>query len=110
MRERYVCGPWRRLEGQAHSKPSMRWYVDISSIASKGPTSRYCVEAEQWQKALQTVRTQRGDDASFGNFSIELLDDGYRAIDPLTRTRYVVQRAPESAPLTTGDAVTLAQE
>ncbi len=82
----------------------MRWYVDISSITSRGPTSRFCVEADQWQKALQTVRTRRGDEGSFGNFSIELLDDGYRAIDPLTRMRYVVSRAPEDAPLTTGDA------
>ena len=65
----------------------MRWYVDISSIGPDKPTHRHCVEAEQWQKALQGVRAQRGDDAPFGNFSIELLDDGYRAIDPLTRMR-----------------------
>ncbi len=78
----------------------MRWYVDISSIGPDKPTHRHCVEAEQWQKALQGVRAQRGDDAPFGNFSIELLDDGYRAIDPLTRMRYVVQRAPDGTPVT----------
>ncbi|NUP09822.1 MAG: hypothetical protein HOW73_27565 [Polyangiaceae bacterium] len=75
----------------------MRWYVDINSIGSSAPTHRYCIDAEQWQKALHSVRASRGDDAPFGNFSIELLDDGYRAIDPITRTRYIVHRAPDDA-------------
>src|SRR5262245_6082822 len=78
----------------------MRWYVDINAIGSQNPTQRHCVDAEQWQKALQSVRARRGDDAPFGNFSIELLDEGYRAIDPMTRTRYVVQRAPDDAEIT----------
>ncbi len=77
----------------------MRWYVDINSIGSSAPTHRFCVDAEGWQKALMSVREKRGDDAPFGNFSIELLDDGYRAIDPSTRTRYVVCRAPDDAEL-----------
>ena len=34
----------------------MRWFVDISLIGSGGKASRFCVEAEQWQRALQTVR------------------------------------------------------
>ncbi len=80
----------------------MRWHVDISSIGSGDQKTRFCVEAEQWQKALQIVRAKRGDDGPFGHFSIELLDDGFRAIDPLTRTRYVVQRAPDDAPLIDG--------
>ncbi|MFO0547405.1 MAG: hypothetical protein U0271_03400 [Polyangiaceae bacterium] len=79
----------------------MRWYVDISSIGAGSPGERHCVEAEQWQKALQAARAKRGDDAPFGNFSIELLDDGYRAIDPVSRVRYVVQRAADDAALTT---------
>jgi hypothetical protein len=83
----------------------MRWHVDISSIGSGDQKTRFCVEAEQWQKALQLVRAKRGDDGPFGHFSIELLDDGFRAIDPLTRTRYVVQRAPDDAPLIDGSAV-----
>ncbi|MBL8607542.1 MAG: GAF domain-containing protein [Myxococcales bacterium] len=33
-------------------------------------------------------------------FSIELLEDGYRAVDPLARLRYVVRRAPDDAVLT----------
>ncbi|MBL8744028.1 MAG: hypothetical protein JNK04_23135, partial [Myxococcales bacterium] len=86
--------------GGRNRRTGMRWYVDISTIGPDKPTHRHCVEAEQWQKALQAVRAQRGDEAPFGNFSIELLDDGYRAIDPATRTRYVVQRAPDDADLT----------
>ncbi len=82
----------------------MRWYVDISSIGQDLPAERHCVEAEQWQKALASVRANRGDDSPFGNFSIELLDDGYRAIDPLSRKRYVVQKAPATADLTAGAA------
>lgn len=79
----------------------MRWFVDISAIGSGGKASRFCVDAEQWQRALQSVRGLRGDTSPFSNFSIELLDDGYRAIDPMTRTRFVVQKAPEGAELTT---------
>lgn len=80
----------------------MRWFVDISAIGSGGgKASRFCVEAEQWQRALQSVRALRGDSSPFANFSIELLEDGYRAIDPATRSRYVVQKAPDDAELTT---------
>ena len=77
----------------------MRWNVDLSSIGSEQPPMRYCVEAEQWQKALQHVRALRGDEGPLGSFSIELLDDGYRAIDPMTRTRFVVTRAADDAAL-----------
>ena len=30
-------------------------------------------------------------------FSIELLEEGYRAVDPLARVRFVVKRAPDDA-------------
>lgn len=33
-------------------------------------------------------------------FSIELLEEGYRAVDPLTRVRFVVKRAPDDMPVT----------
>ena len=79
----------------------MRWYVDLSTIGKESPTQRYCVDADQWQKALQQVRALRGDEGPLGNFSIELLDDGYRAIDPVTRTRFVVSRADDSAVVNT---------
>lgn len=34
-------------------------------------------------------------------FSIELLEEGYRAVDPLARIRFVVKRAPDDAVITT---------
>src|SRR6185312_5383172 len=79
----------------------MRWYVEISALGVKpGTTTTLCVEAPQWQPALQKARALRGDNGALSNFSIELLDDGYRAIDPATRLRYVVRRAPDDAQVT----------
>lgn len=80
----------------------MRWYVEISALGVKpGTTTTLCVEAPQWQPALQKARALRGDEGPLGNFSIELLEDGFRAIDPVSRIRYLVKRAPEDAALTT---------
>lgn len=84
----------------------MRWFVEISSLGQGPQPSRtLCVEAPQWQPALQKARALRGDDGPLSNFSIELLESGYRAIDPTTRLRYVVQRAPDDAVLTDGTAL-----
>jgi len=81
----------------------MRWFVEMSPLGTKsGQETTLCVEAPQWQPALQKARGIRGDTGALGNFSIELLDDGFRAIDPVTRVRYVVKRAPDDAPLTSG--------
>jgi putative methionine-R-sulfoxide reductase with GAF domain len=81
--------------------PHMRWFVEITSF---GPDHAvpvtFCVEAPQWQPALQKTRALQGDDGPLSNFSIELLEDGYRAIDPVSRLRYMIQRAPDDAPLT----------
>lgn len=87
---------------------NMRWFVEISSIGVKpGPTTTLCVEATQWQPALQQARALRGEDGVLSNFSIELLEEGARAIDPSARMRYVVHRAPDDAVLSTeGDAST----
>jgi putative methionine-R-sulfoxide reductase with GAF domain len=63
-----------------------------------------CVEAAQWQPALQKVRALRGEEGPLGHFSIEVLDEGYRAVDPMTRQRYFVRQAPDDAPLTTDAA------
>src|SRR5260370_23485736 len=83
----------------------MRWFVEISPLGQKaGPSTTLCVEAPQWQPALQKARACRGDNGALSNFSIELLDDGYRAIDPMTRLRYIVRRAPDDAPLANGAA------
>ncbi|WP_437756724.1 GAF domain-containing protein [Sorangium sp. So ce1389] len=79
----------------------MRWFVEISSLGQNAPpTRKVCVEAAQWQPALQKARALRGDDGPLNNFSVDLLESGYRAIDPATRVRYVVQRAPDDASLT----------
>lgn len=90
----------------------MRWFVDISALPGQverqGPgglsaaaiePARLCVEANEWQPALRAARALRGDDAPMGGFSIELLDDGYRAVDPAARVRYLIKRAPDNAPL-----------
>jgi GAF domain len=83
----------------------MRWFVEISSLGAKaGPSTTLCVEASQWQPALQKARSLRGDDGPLSNFSIELLEDGFRAIDPMTRMRYLVKRAPDDAAITNGEA------
>jgi putative methionine-R-sulfoxide reductase with GAF domain len=80
----------------------MRWFVEISSIgASSDSPVKLCVEAPQWQPALQKARASRGDEGPLNNFSIEVLDEGYRAVDPATRQRYFVRKAPDDAPLTT---------
>jgi hypothetical protein len=81
----------------------MRWFVEISSLGQSAQPSRtLCVEAPQWQPALQKARALRGDGGPLSNFSIELLESGYRAIDPTARVRYQVQRAPDDAALTDG--------
>ncbi|WP_437590699.1 GAF domain-containing protein [Sorangium sp. So ce1000] len=81
----------------------MRWFVEISSLGQNAPPSRkVCVEAPQWQPALQKARALRGDGGPLNDFSVDLLESGYRAIDPATRVRYVVQRAPDDAALTDG--------
>src|SRR5215471_1586937 len=72
----------------------MRWVVDVSSLGNSEKESLF-VEADSWQKALQGARAQRGESAPMSGFSIELLDDGCRAVDPMSRRRYDVRRAPE---------------
>src|SRR6516162_1520812 len=74
----------------------MRWVVEVSSLGSSEKESLH-VEAESWQKALQAARSQRGESAPMSGFSIELLDDGCRAVDPMSRKRYEVRRAPEDS-------------
>jgi GAF domain-containing protein len=77
----------------------MRWYVEVSRIGEGGEKTRYTIEAKQWQAALQEARKRRGDEGPLSKFSIELSDDGYRAVDPALRVRYVVNKAPADAPL-----------
>ncbi|HEY4105410.1 MAG TPA: hypothetical protein VGM44_16040, partial [Polyangiaceae bacterium] len=78
----------------------MRWFVEVSRVGESGLAEKYCVEAKQWQAALQEARKLRGDSGALSKFSIELLDDGYRAVDPALKLRYLVNKAPGDAPLT----------
>jgi hypothetical protein len=77
----------------------MRWLVEVSSIG-KTDLQKFCVEAESWQRALQAARAQRGEEGPMSGFSIELLEEGYRAVDPVARVRFVVKRAPDDMPIT----------
>ncbi|HMJ13536.1 MAG TPA: hypothetical protein VK524_19085, partial [Polyangiaceae bacterium] len=80
----------------------MRWYIEVSRIGEAASAEQYCVEAKQWQGALQEARRLRGDSGPLSKFSIELLDSGYRAVDPRMNIRYLVHRAPRDAPLSEG--------
>ena len=82
----------------------MRWFVEVSRIGQDASADKICVEANAWQAALQEVRKRKGDSGPLSSFSIELLDDGYRAVDPKAKIRYVVHKAPADAPLTPSDA------
>ena len=77
----------------------MRWFVEISTSGSP-EVQRLVVEATQWQPAISAARALRGEATSLTGFAIEILEDGFRAIDPRTRTRYLVRRAPDDEPLT----------
>ena len=60
----------------------MRWFVEVASSSQKEAPEQWVVEATQWQPALQAARSLRGEAAEMTGFSIELLEDGFRAIDP----------------------------
>jgi GAF domain len=79
----------------------MRWYVDIASSLADAPPERWVVEAGHWQPALEQARRLRGDDANLRGFSVEILDDGCRAVDPATMARYTALPAPPGTPLST---------
>ncbi|HYO92889.1 MAG TPA: hypothetical protein VER33_00180 [Polyangiaceae bacterium] len=80
----------------------MRWFVEVSRVGDPAPVERYCLEAKAWQAALQDARKLRGDTGPLSKFSIELLDQGYRAVDPIQKIRYLVNQAPADAPLLGG--------
>jgi hypothetical protein len=80
----------------------MRWIVDVSSIDGSKPAQNYCVEAESWQGALQAARRLRGDESRMAGFSIDITNDGCRAVDPSKKLRYEVKRTADGTPLTPG--------
>jgi hypothetical protein len=67
----------------------MRWLVEVTSLGRAEKDSLY-VDADSWQKALQAARIQRGEDGALTGFSIELLEEGCRAVDPSSRANYLV--------------------
>jgi hypothetical protein len=72
----------------------MRWVVEVTALG-KGDKETLSLESDSWQKALQGARAQRGDTAPMSGFSIELLDDGCRAVDPVSKVRYEVRKATD---------------
>ncbi len=72
----------------------MRWLVEVTSLGKTERDSLY-VDADSWQKALTVARTLRVENEPMSGFSIELLDEGCRAVDPVSRMSYEVVRAPE---------------
>jgi hypothetical protein len=83
-----------------------RWFVEVSRADADTQKERYCVEALQWQQALQQARKLRGDRGALSRFAIELLESGYRATDPGARLRYTISKAPHDAPLSGGSSPT----
>ena len=83
----------------------MRWLVEVSRVSDGSPTERYCIDARRWQSALQEVRRLRGDEGPLPKLTIELLDAGYRAVDPELKVRYIVSEAPPDMPVTAGAQV-----
>jgi hypothetical protein len=80
----------------------MRWFIEVTPLGTASPAGRFCVEATRWQAALQAVRRARDEQGAFANFYIELVEQGYRALHPESRTRYMVTRAPDDAAVTPG--------
>lgn len=79
----------------------MRWQVEVSTVGKDG-FEPYTVEADSWQRALQAARKIRGDESPMSGFSIELMNEGCRAVDPAARIRYDVKRTADDAPVTPG--------
>jgi hypothetical protein len=85
----------------------MHWLVEVSRVGEEAASERFCIDARRWQSALQETRRLRGDVGPVTKLTIELLDNGYRAVDPALRVRYVVTEAPADLPLTDGAQVLL---
>src|SRR5215470_13697701 len=77
----------------------MRWFVEVASSSQSEASEKWVVEASQWQPALQAARSLRGEAAEMSGFSIELLENSFRAVDPTTFVRYIVRRAPDGTPV-----------
>jgi hypothetical protein len=78
----------------------MRWLVEVTSVGKADTEQTFVVEAESWQRALQAARAQRGEEGPMSGFAIELLEEGYRAVDPVVSVKFLVKRAPDDMPVT----------
>ncbi|HEU4404022.1 MAG TPA: hypothetical protein VFS43_01825, partial [Polyangiaceae bacterium] len=76
----------------------MRWYVALLSEGPE-PAANLVVEATSWQGALQSAFELRGEQVSLEQIAVELIPDGYRAVNTETRATYELRKAPEGAPL-----------
>jgi hypothetical protein len=85
----------------------MHWLVEVSRVGEESPLERYCIDARRWQSALQEARRLRGDAGALPKLTIELLDHGYRAVDPALNVRYLVTEAPPDMALTEGALVVM---
>ena len=59
-------------------------------------TQSVVVEAESWQKALHAARLARKEAGPISGFSIELLDEGYRAVNAFQRPMIAFARVVEA--------------
>lgn len=83
----------------------MRWIVEVNTLGSSSkPPQRMCLEASNWQNAIKAARHIAGLEPTLRNFSIEVLDDGLRAVDPSERLRYLVKKTCANEPLTHTDS------
>lgn len=83
----------------------MRWLVEVSRVGESNASERYVIEANRWQSALLEARRLRGDQGGLPKLTIELMDDGYRAVDPALKVRYLIRQAPADLPVTQGARV-----
>src|SRR5260370_12104953 len=75
----------------------MRWFVEVTSLGNTQKESLH-VDADTWQGALQIARIQRGDTGAISGFSINILDDGCRAVDPASQALYEVRKVAGGTP------------
>jgi hypothetical protein len=87
------------------SSTQMRWLVEVSRVGESNASERYVIEANRWQSALLEARRLRGDQGGLPKLTIELMDDGYRAVDPALKVRYLIRQAPTDLPITEGARV-----
>jgi hypothetical protein len=72
----------------------MRWLVEVTSVGNAEKESLQ-VDADSWQDALRIARSKRGEGDAITGFAIDVLNEGCRAVDPMSHSTYDVRVAPE---------------